>query len=202
MAMCLFGGDRADSGKIFLSGKEVKITSTEKAIDLGICMVPEDRKVQGLIQIMSIRDNMILPILDRTVKCGFHQFAKQDAIVEKFKTDLEVKTPNVANPVSSLSGGNQQKVVIAKWLAAEPKVLILDEPTRGIDVGTKAEIYKLIGRLAKQGHAIVLISSEMPEILGLSDRIMVMREGEVVSTIDRAEATEERILKMYLGGNE
>lgn len=177
MAMCLFGGDRADSGKIFLSGKEVKITSTEKAIDLGICMVPEDRKVQGLIQIMSIRDNMILPILDRTVKCGFHQFAKQDAIVEKFKTDLEVKTPNVANPVSSLSGGNQQRVVLAKWLAIHPKVLMLNCPTVGVDVGSKQNIHETIKRLANDGIGIIVISDDLPEILNVCSRVLVMNKG-------------------------
>ena len=202
MAMCIFGGDKADEGKVFMYGKEVNIKSTQQAIDMGICMVPEDRKTQGLIQIMSIRNNMILPILDRTSRLGINQVKQQDQIVDQFKSELEVKTENVKNPVSSLSGGNQQKVVIAKWLAAAPKVLIMDEPTRGIDVGTKAEIYKLIGQLAEKGHAIVLISSEMPEILGLSDRIMVMRQGKVVDTLDRADATEEKILKMYLGGNE
>lgn len=201
MAMCVFGGDRADSGKIYLYGREVKIDSTQQAIKLGIGMVPEDRKLQGLVQIMSIRNNIILPILDRTCKLGFNETKKQDEVVGQYVDELEVKTESIGNPVNSLSGGNQQKVVISKWLASEPKVLIVDEPTRGIDVGTKAEIYRLIGRLAQRGIAILLISSEMPEILGLSDRIMVMREGEVVDILERADATEEKILKMYLGGN-
>ncbi len=202
MAMCVFGGDKADSGKIYLHKQEVQIDSTRKAIELGIGMVPEDRKVQGLVQILSIRNNMLLPILDRTGKPGgFNDEKRQDEIVQRYVGELQVKTESVGNPVNSLSGGNQQKVVISKWLASEPKVLIVDEPTRGIDVGTKAEIYKLIGQLAQRGIAILLISSEMPEILGLSDRIMVMREGEVVDILERADATEEKILKMYLGGN-
>lgn len=202
MAMCVFGGDKPDKGEIYLNGKKVEIHSAQNAIDLGICMVPEDRKTQGLIQNMSIRNNMLLPILRRTSKLGFNCEKLQNQLVKTATTELEVKAASMNDAVSSLSGGNQQKVIIAKWLAAEPRVLILDEPTRGIDVGTKAEIYKLIGELAKKGHAILLISSEMPEVLGLSDRIMVMREGKVVSTLSRAEASEEKIVKMFLGGNE
>ena len=202
MAMCVFGGDKPDKGEIYLNGKKVEIHSAQNAIDLGICMVPEDRKTQGLIQNMSIRNNMLLPILRRTSKLGFNCEKLQNQLVKTATTELEVKAASMNDAVSSLSGGNQQKVIIAKWLAAEPRVLILDEPTRGIDVGTKAEIYKLIGELAKKGHAILLISSEMPEVLGLSDRIMVMREGKVVSTLSRAEASEEKIVEMFLGGNE
>ena len=202
MARCVFGGDKPDKGEIYLNGKKVEIHSAQNAIDLGICMVPEDRKTQGLIQNMSIRNNMLLPILRRTSKLGFNCEKLQNQLVKTATTELEVKAASMNDAVSSLSGGNQQKVIIAKWLAAEPRVLILDEPTRGIDVGTKAEIYKLIGELAKKGHAILLISSEMPEVLGLSDRIMVMREGKVVSTLSRAEASEEKIVEMFLGGNE
>lgn len=202
MAMCIFGGDRIDDGKIFLEGKEIKSKSTDESIKLGLGMVPEDRKIQGLIQMMSIRNNMILPILDETSKGPFNDARKQDKLVAKFVDELEVKTQDVKNPVSSLSGGNQQKVVIAKWLAMNPKILIMDEPTRGIDVGTKSEIYKLIGDLAQRGIAILMISSEMPEILGLCDRIMIMREGELVATLNRSEASEEKILKLFLGGGQ
>lgn len=201
MAMCIFGGDKLDEGSVFLEGKEVHIKSTDESIKLGIGMVPEDRKIQGLIQMMSIRNNMILPILDETSSGPLNNSKKQNEVVDQFVKELEVKTQNVKNPVSSLSGGNQQKVVIGKWLAMDPKILIMDEPTRGIDVGTKSEIYKLIGDLAKRGIAILMISSEMPEILGLSDRILVMREGELVATLDRSEASEEKILKLFLGGS-
>ena len=200
-AMCIFGGDKTDSGRVFLNGKEIHIKNADDAIKLGIGMVPEDRKVQGLIQIMSIRNNMLLPILDETSNGPVNNTKKQDRVVAEYVKNLEVKTKDVNNAVSSLSGGNQQKVVIAKWLAMKPKVLIMDEPTRGIDVGTKSEIYKLIGQLAKQGIAILMISSEMPEILGLSDRILVMRAGSLVSTLDRKDASEEKILKLFLGGN-
>ncbi|MCI8464409.1 MAG: sugar ABC transporter ATP-binding protein [Lachnospiraceae bacterium] len=199
-AMSIFGGDRLDSGEVWLEGEKISIKSPADAIEKGIALVPEDRKYQGLILGMSIRDNMALAILREYSRWIFNDTRGQNQVVDQYMEKLEVKAPSKQQKVKNLSGGNQQKVVIGKWLSVKPKVLILDEPTRGIDVGTKAEIYKLIGRLAKEGVAIVLISSEMPEILGLSDRILVMREGKAVASMDRKDATEEKILKLYLGG--
>ena len=141
----------------------------------------------------------MLSVLDSLCKWGYILRDKRKAVIEEYADKLSIKMASVDQKVSSLSGGNQQKVVISKWLATQPKILILDEPTRGIDVGTKAEIYKLIGELSKQGLAIVLISSEMPEILGLCRRILVMRQGKIVAEMSREEATEEKILTHYLG---
>lgn len=175
-AMCIFGYDKLDSGSVYVQGKQVNIHSPADAIKLGMALVPEDRKVQGLVQIMDIKGNLVLSVLDSLCKWGYILRDKRKAVIEEYADKLSIKMASVDQKVSSLSGGNQQKVVISKWLATQPKILILDEPTRGIDVGTKAEIYKLIGELSKQGLAIVLISSEMPEILGLCRRILVMRQ--------------------------
>ncbi|HCE63089.1 MAG TPA: D-xylose ABC transporter ATP-binding protein [Clostridiales bacterium] len=198
-AMCIFGYDKLDSGSVYVQGKQVNIHSPADAIKLGMALVPEDRKVQGLVQIMDIKGNLVLSVLDSLCKWGYILRDKRKAVIEEYADKLSIKMASVDQKVSSLSGGNQQKVVISKWLATQPKILILDEPTRGIDVGTKAEIYKLIGELSKQGLAIVLISSEMPEILGLCRRILVMRQGKIVAEMSREEATEEKILTHYLG---
>ncbi|MCD2493742.1 sugar ABC transporter ATP-binding protein [Lacrimispora sp. NSJ-141] len=200
MAMSIFGGDKLDSGTVYLEGKKITVKNPSDAIAKGIGLVPEDRKYQGLILGMPIKDNMVLAILKQYSKWFFNDNRKQNRTVDEYMKKLDIKAPSKQQKVKNLSGGNQQKVVIGKWLSVKPKVLIMDEPTRGIDVGTKAEIYKLIGQLAKEGMAIILISSEMPEILGLSDRILVMREGRIAAELSRKEATEEKILKLYLGG--
>ena len=187
------------SGEIFLEGKQVTIGSAREAINNGISLVPEDRKRMGLIITQSIVKNISLPNLDQFapgLSLNMHEEMRSCEAVAK---DLSIKTPTLLALVNSLSGGNQQKVVIAKWLISKPKVLILDEPTRGIDVGAKYEIYKLMNKLADDGVAVILISSELPEILGMSDRILVMHEGACAGIIDRDGATQERLMALATG---
>ena len=161
--------------------------------------MPEDRKLQALILGMGVRENLSLPVLDRLGSPFVPSRAQERALVGDYIKSLRIRTPHMEQRVAALSGGNQQKVVIARWLATKPKVLILDEPTRGIDVGAKAEVHALIARLAEQGVAILMISSELPEILGMSHRILVMRGGRIVADIPRQEATEESIMAAATG---
>ncbi len=195
----IFGIDPKDSGDVFMNGKRLDIRCSGDAIDAGIALVPEDRKEQALILGMDIRENISLAILKKLKKMLFVDDSNQDALAMDYVKELHVATPSIHQKVKNLSGGNQQKVVLAKWMASKPKVLILDEPTRGIDVGAKQEIHALMSDLAAQGVAIVMISSELPEILGMSDRIVVMHEGRVKGEISRAEATQERIMQMAIG---
>ena len=194
VARSLFGIDPATSGTIAINGTPVTISSPQAAMALGIGFVPEDRKQHGLVLDMSIANNIVLPVLEKVARNGWlnkrreHQLASADA------QKLEVKMTSVRQHVGQLSGGNQQKVVLAKWLGTQPRILILDEPTRGIDVGTKAAVHRLMSNLAAQGLAILLISSELPEILGMSDRVLVMREGRITAVLDRAEASQETIM--------
>ena len=199
LARCLFGADRIDAGELFLDGKRVKIRSPGDAVDLGIALVPEDRKLQALILGMSVRENLSLPVLDRLGSPLVPSRGRERLLVAEYIQNLRIRTPHMEQRVGALSGGNQQKVVIARWLATKPKVLILDEPTRGIDVGAKAEVHALIARLAEQGVAILMISSELPEILGMSHRILVMRGGRIVADIPRELATEESIMAVSTG---
>ena len=193
-AESIFGIIQADSGKIFLEGKEVKVPNPKKAVKLGIGLVPEDRKNQGLILGMACDDNMTLPRLGIMQKFGFINNSKQNSIFSEYADKLSISTPGPNQAVGKLSGGNQQKIVIGKWISLNPKLLILDEPTRGIDVGSKAEIHKLIGQMAGEGIAVLVISSEMPEIMGVSDRIITMREGQVTGEFTREEVSEEKLL--------
>lgn len=198
MARTLFGITPADSGSILLDGRPVVISSPRDAMELGIAYVPEDRHLHGVIQDLPVLDNATIAVLDEFL-CGcFLDRRKEVEQGAESVRQLGVKTPSVFTPVRSLSGGNQQKVALARWLAIHPKVLILDEPTQGIDVGAKAEIYRLVEQLAEKGVAIVMISSELPEILGLSDRVAVMRGGHMAAILDRAEATQEKILEFAL----
>ena len=195
----IFGVDKPDAGEVWLEGKKLDIKCSGDAIDAGIALVPEDRKEQALILGMDIRENMALAILKKLKNGMFVDGNKQTVMAEKYVKDLRVATPSIKQTVKNLSGGNQQKVVLAKWLASKPKVLILDEPTRGIDVGAKQEIYSLMSDLANQGIAIIMVSSELPEVLGMSDRIVVMHEGRVKGELTREEATQERIMQMAIG---
>ena len=195
----IFGVDRRDAGEILLDGKPLDIRCPRDAIDAGIALVPEDRKEQALILGLDIRENMTLAILKKLRDGLFVSDARQDKLANEYVKELHVATPSIHQKVKNLSGGNQQKVVIAKWMAARPRVLILDEPTRGIDVGAKQEIHSLMSDLAAQGVAIIMISSEMPEILGMSDRIIVMHEGRVKGELTRGEASQERIMQMAIG---
>ncbi len=194
VARALFGTEPATSGTITLDGKPVTITNPSQALALGIGYVPEDRKEHGLVLKMSIADNITLPVLSRFATLGWLHNSRAVQTAQAAAVRLEVKMAQVTQQAGNLSGGNQQKVVLAKWLGTEPRVLILDEPTRGIDVGTKAAVHALMSSLAAQGMAILMISSELPEVLGMSDRILVMREGRLTAEFSRAEATQEKIM--------
>jgi rhamnose transport system ATP-binding protein len=199
LARVLFGLESSDEGAIIIRGKQVTIKNPSQAIEMGIGYVPEDRRRDGVILEMSVAANTTLAILKKISSFGMLKFGEERGIAEQFVNRLSTKTPNVQNPAGNLSGGNQQKVALARWLATEPSILILDEPTQGVDVGAKAEIHKLMGELAGRGMAIIMISSELPEVLGMSDRIAVMHDGRIVGVLDRAVATQEKVLEMALG---
>ncbi|MCI0397181.1 MAG: sugar ABC transporter ATP-binding protein [Chloroflexi bacterium] len=195
VGLALFGVEPADAGDIVWQGKNVPIHSPGQALRLGIAYVTEDRRQLGLTMPMSIAANISLPMLrEYTSPLGLVKRPAENAVAEKFRERLAIRTPSVQREVSKLSGGNQQKVMLSKWLNAHPQLLILDEPTRGIDVGAKAEVHSMINDLAEQGLGIIVISSDLPEVLAMSDRILVMREGRQVAIFDRAEATQERVL--------
>lgn len=194
----LFGLD-SYSGSIIIEGKEEYIDNPIKAMNLGISLVPEDRKVEGVVPIMSIKNNITLPNLNGVKNKLLLSDKKQKALSNKMIDRLRIKAPSGEQLVKNLSGGNQQKVVFAKWLASNPKIMILDEPTRGIDVGAKAEIYHIIGDLVESGISVIVISSEMPELISLSDRIYCMRDGKIVSELQRKDFSEERILNNIFG---
>jgi ABC-type sugar transport system ATPase subunit len=195
----IFGADIADSGRIFIDDKEVVIKEPEDAIKNRICLLTEDRKQQGLVLIHSCRENFGLPNLNQFIKGLFIDQKKESRLFDGYVKDLKIKLSDPEAPVLNLSGGNQQKVVLAKWLEANADIVIFDEPTRGIDVGAKYEIYLLINRLASEGKAVILVSSELPELLGMCDRIIVMHEGSVKGEIENpAIATQEDILKIAM----
>ena len=200
LARAIFGADPFDAGEIRLNGRPVDIRSPRDAIRMGIGLVTEDRKALGLILGMVVRENISLANLDELTRLGFVNRSEEKRVASRFIEDLMIKTPSVEQQVQNLSGGNQQKVVLAKWLFTQSKVLIFDEPTRGIDVGSKVEIYQLMNRLAANGVAIIMISSELPEILGMSDRILVMHEGRIAGELSREEATQEKIMWLATGG--
>jgi rhamnose transport system ATP-binding protein len=194
VARAIFGTDPATAGTIKLDGKLVTIKTPDEAMALGIGYVPEDRKEHGLVLEMSIADNITLPILSRFARLGWLNQGRALVQAKESSQQLEVKMTGVDQKAAQLSGGNQQKVVLAKWLGTKPRVLILDEPTRGIDVGTKAAVHRLMSNLAAEGIAILMISSELPEILGMSDRVLVMREGRLTAEFSRADATQEKLM--------
>ena len=194
----VFGLDAISEGEILIDGKPVRINSPSDAIKHGLGLVPEDRKHDGLILGMSVMKNGSIVMLDKLSKHGLINDALEYETIESYVEKLSIKTPSMEKEVKDLSGGNQQKVVVAKWLANNPQILIVDEPTRGIDVAAKKEIHNLISNLAKSGVAIIMISSEMPEVLGMCDRIYVMHEGRIRSELCREEATQEKIMKVIL----
>jgi rhamnose transport system ATP-binding protein len=193
-ARVLFGVDRADSGEILIKGKPVHIRSPHAAMNYGLAYVPEDRHLQGLVMDFPIFSNVTLPILQRVSWLGMLDARREQKIAGDYSSQLHVHSSGLEQLVKALSGGNQQKVVLSKWLATNPVVLILDEPTRGIDVGAKAEVHRIISDLAAGGLAIILISSELPEVLAMSDRVVVMHEGQITGTFARADATQERVM--------
>ena len=195
IARCLFGLDRCDKGQILLGGKAVTIRTPRDAINMGIAYVPEDRKKEGFVPLMSIKENIALPSYRELSSRGMVISAREKEFSRKYIKTLNIRTTSEEKNVVELSGGNQQKVSLAKWLATKPKVLILDEPTRGIDVGAKAEIHKIISDIARQGVAVIIISSEMPELIGCADKIIVLREGRITATFDKDEVTQDKIMQ-------
>lgn len=195
----VFGADTFDRGEVLVDGERVRIRTPRDAIRAGIGLVPEDRKLQALILGLAVRENISLAGLGALSRFGFVRRGAERRRANEFVDALSIRTPSLDQKVVNLSGGNQQKVVIAKWLSVRPKVLIMDEPTRGIDIGAKAEVHSLMSRLAGQGVAILMISSELPEILGMSDRILVMREGRIAGELAREDATQEAVMALATG---
>ncbi len=193
---CIFGLTRNYTGKIFINGREVRINSPIQALKEGIALVPEDRKAEGLYKVQSVRYNSTIEVLSQFIKGVIVDGKKEDEITEKYIEMMNTKTPSLEQVVGNLSGGNQQKVMIGRWLATDPKILILDEPTRGVDVGAKSEIYAIMNELVKKGMSIIMISSEMPEIINMSDRIYVMANGTVKGCLNHDEVTQERIMQL------
>ena len=198
-ARLLFGADPVESGEILIEGKPVRIHSPVNAVQAGLSLVPEDRGLQGLVLMLPVQENIVLPTLDEHSAAGWVDRRGTRDTAQEYVDKLNIRTPHLQQQAMYLSGGNQQKVVLAKWLASNPKVLIMDEPTRGIDVGAKAEVHALMSQLAQAGMGIIMISSELPEILGMSDRILVMSEGRVAAILDREEATQEKIMAYASG---
>ncbi len=199
LARAVFGADLIDSGKFFVKGQSVTIHNPNDAIQHGIGLLTEDRKQQGLFLQMSVRDNIVMAVLKRLTRGLRVNRHTESDVAQRYIDSMNIKASSQEQLAINLSGGTQQKVVLGKWMATEPHVLIFDEPTRGIDVGAKVEIYKMMNDLAKEGVAIMMISSELPEILGMSDRVLVMRGGRIRGELTRAEATEEKIMEFATG---
>jgi ribose transport system ATP-binding protein len=199
VARALFGVDLAEVVEIKLAGKKVKLKSPQAAIAEGIYLVPEDRRDCGLVVDFNVRENITLPAMSRYTSVGLVSAAKETTVATRMVREINIKTPSPEMRVGNLSGGNQQKVVLARWLALAPKVLIFDEPTRGIDVGAKKEIYTLIRELAARGVSLIVISSEMEEVLGISDRIAVMHEGRITGVLNRDQFSEEAVMHLATG---
>jgi rhamnose transport system ATP-binding protein len=195
----VFGIDRYDDGRVLLHGQPVAQGNPREALRRGVVLVPEDRRQQGLFMPASIDRNIAVTVLDKIRRLGLVRRRDERKVADEWSKRLQLKHQGLGEPVDRLSGGNQQKVVLAKWLATNPKLLVIDEPTRGIDVGTKAEVHRLLGELAAKGLAILMISSELPEVLGMADRVFVMREGRLMRELSRAEATQESIMLAATG---
>jgi inositol transport system ATP-binding protein len=199
IAETIFGITPSDGGDIQLDGVSVRISDPHLAIERGFGLLTEDRKLSGLFPCLSVLENMEMAVLPHYAGGGFIQQKALRTLCEDMCKKLRVKTPSLEQCIDTLSGGNQQKALLARWLMTNPRLLILDEPTRGIDVGAKVEIYRLIAYLASEGMAVIMISSELPEVLGMSDRVMVMHEGEMMGMLDRSEATQERVMHLASG---
>lgn len=201
LAEMIFGVHEAEDGEMFFKGKSIKPKTPQQAIETGIALVPEDRKQFGAVLEGDIKGNIVMPILRRISKLSVVDRKREQQIAEHYREQIRIKTPNLGQLVKNLSGGNQQKVIVAKWLAAEAEMIIMDEPTRGIDIGAKQEIYKLMNDLVEKGKTILLISSEMEELLGMSDRILVLSEGRISGEIDRSEFTQELVMTYASAAN-
>jgi ribose transport system ATP-binding protein len=202
LARAMFGIDPLASGELLMNAKPIQITTPREAIANGVGLIPEDRRAQGLILDHTVRENFLLPLLDRLSSAGFVNDAEGDRQTDSFVSRLAIKTRSTSQPIGTLSGGNQQKVVIAKWLGTEPHVLIMDEPTAGVDIGTKGEIVSMIRAYADAGNGVIIISSELPELLAVSDRVLILRDGQVERVIDRAEIHQEEDLHHAIQGVE
>jgi len=197
----VIGADEVKSGEIYLEGKKIRNRSPHEAMEHGIVLVPEDRKLQGILSNLSVSDNMNIAMLDtNSNRLGFVDGEKEEELAQKGIRDFKIKTPSPDKKIVELSGGNQQKCIVARWISTNPKVLILDEPTKGIDVGAKSEFYHMICKFAKEGLGIILISSELPEVIGLSDRIIVMKSLRITGEIAAEEATESKLLSLGMIG--
>jgi rhamnose transport system ATP-binding protein len=194
LAQTLFGATAPSSGRVLVEGHAVTPRHPRQMLRLGVAYLPEDRDGEGLVTSRSIVENVVLPIAGRLGRLGFLRPGREREVARRYAGELQIRCPSVEEAVARLSGGNRQKVVLAKWLAAGPKVLILDEPTHGIDVGTKAQVHEIIRDLASQGLAILLISSDLPEVLALGDRVLVMAAGRLMAEFAQGEATEERVM--------
>jgi rhamnose transport system ATP-binding protein len=199
VARAIFGIDRHDAGRVVVDGRELPNGSPTAAMRAGVAFVPEDRRQQGLVMDLSIERNATLTRLRQLSSLGLIGRAAERRLAQRWAERLSLRFHSLSDPVQFLSGGNQQKVVLAKWLATEPKLLLIDEPTRGIDVGTKAEVHRLISELAAEGLGVLMISSELPEVLGMADRVLVMHEGRLTRELSRAEADEERVIRAATG---
>jgi inositol transport system ATP-binding protein len=197
----IFGIHKLDGGEIIIKDQQVQINSPADAIQHGLALLTEDRKLKGILGVLPVRDNMMIASLRNYEKRGFLDGRRIEETLAQEKRRLDIKTPSMDQLIKLLSGGNQQKVLISRWLLTSPDILILNEPTRGIDVGAKAEIHKLMSKLAQEGKAIIMISSELPEILGMSDRILVMHEGKVGGIFERKAATQKSIMEAATGQN-
>ena len=202
LARAIFGVDPYDSGRIYLFGTAIRDMCASDMVDQGISLIPEDRKNQGLALILPVAENIVVSSLDRLFPRLFVSKKKENAIAMNFVEQLRIATPSTARLAQYLSGGNQQKVVLAKWLCTKARIFIFDEPTRGVDVGAKAEIHGFMNELVKEGAAILMISSELPEVIGMSDRVYVMREGRIAAEIPHTEVTQERIIESAMGADE
>lgn len=201
LAETLFGLRQATAGEVRVDGEVVKLHSAKQAIEHGLGFVPEDRKLQGLFLNMAVRENITMSSTSMVSNFGFVNSSKANKLAKEYVEKLDIRTPSLRQRIRNLSGGNQQKVIIARWLTLKPRVLILDEPTRGVDVGAKAEIHGLMRQLAEDGVAVLMISSELPEIIGVSDRILVMHEGRMTGRFERDEATQDMIMHAATGGD-
>jgi ABC-type sugar transport system ATPase subunit len=199
LARTLFGAEKLEQGEIWIDRQRVTIDSPQAAIQYGIGLVPEDRKAQALFLNMAVSENIVMSAFPKLSRAGIINFTQVRRTAQEYVNRLDIRTPSLVQRTRNLSGGNQQKLAISRWLTLNPEILILDEPTRGIDVGAKAEIHALMSQLAKQGMGILMISSELPEILGVSDRILVMREGELAAEFTREQATQEAIMSAATG---
>jgi ribose transport system ATP-binding protein len=200
LARALFGIDRRDSGEIFIRGERINLTSPQQAITAGVALIPEDRRAQGLVLEHSVQDNLLLPLLDQIQRGPFLDGARGKELSSSLIKRFAVKVAHPHRPVRLLSGGNQQKVVIAKWLGTDPDILIVDEPTAGVDIGTKSEILDMIRELANAGKAVIVISSEYPELLAVSDRVLVLKDGSIIRDIPRSEIADEEYLQLAVQG--